>query len=118
MNVNRSFNDNWEPAVLADSVLAEGTWEYQGKVRHSVRLLRRTWDYTATDIPAIENAMSGSINCDYIDYAISEDGNVFFWEFKNEGGCTTSPHFSSVEGAKTHFLSYDRPSKIRWHADS
>ena len=118
MNVKRSFNDNWEPAVVADFVLAEGTWEYQGKVRHSVRLLRRTWDYTAADIQAIENAVSDSMNGDYIDYAISEDGNVFFWEFKNERGCTTSPHFSSVEAAKKHFSSYDGPSKIRWHANS
>lgn len=77
MGGERRFSDDWELVVLADRVLAEGTWTYQGKVQHSVRLLQRTWDYTSTEIEAIETAVSDSINGDYIDYAISDNGNVF-----------------------------------------
>lgn len=82
MGMKRKFSSDWEPVVLETSVLAEGTWTYQGKVEYRVRLLRRTWNYTSADIDAIEKAVSESINGDYIDYAISDEGNVFFWEFE------------------------------------
>lgn len=115
MGMKRRFSSDWEPVVLETSVLAEGTWTYQGKVEYSVRLVRRTWDYTSADIDATEKAVSESINGDYIDYAISDEGNVFFWEFRDKGGCTTSPHFASVEAANTHFSTYAGPSKIHWY---
>ena len=111
------FKDDWEPVVLADRVLAEGSWTYQGVVLHQVRLLQRTWNYTSADIEAIEVAVADGINIDYIDYAISEDGNVFFWEFRTGDSYTTSPHFSSFEAAKGHFSTYPGPSQIRWYFD-
>lgn len=117
MGRERSFKDDWEPVVLADRVLAEGTWTYQGMVRHQVRLLQRTWDYTSADIEAIEVAVADGINIDYIDYAISADGSVFFWEFRAGDGYTTSPHFSSLEAAKAHFSTYAGLSKISWYID-
>lgn len=117
MSRGRRFSDDWEPVVLADQVLAEGIWTYQGKVRYSVRLLQRTWDYTSADIDAIESAVCDSINNDYIDYAISEDGNVFFWEFRARGNCTESAHFSSMEAAERHFSTYAGTSELRWYVD-
>lgn len=115
MSESGRFKDDWAPVVLADRVLAEGSWKYQGVVLHEVRLLQRTWDYTSADIEAIEVAAADETNIDYIDYAISEDGNVFFWEFRTQDSCTTSPHFSSFEAAKAHFSAYAGPSKIRWY---
>lgn len=109
------FREDWEPVVLADRVLADGTWTSQGSVEYNVRLLQRTWDYTSADIEAIEVAVADGINIDYIDYAISGDGNVFFWELRAGDGCTTSPHFSSFDAAKKHFSTCVGPSKIRWY---
>ena len=115
MAIQTRFSSDWEPIVLTDRVLAEGTWTYQGETKYSVRLLQRTWDYTAADIEAIEDAVSGSINEDYIEYAISDDGSVYFWEFTNDNGRTTSPHFPSMDAAKKHFSSYAGASEICWH---
>ena len=92
MSETGRFKDDWEPVVLADRVLADGSWKYQGVVLHQVRLLRRTWDYTPADIEAIEVAVADEINIDYIDYAISGDGNVFFWEGLSEILCA-GPEF-------------------------
>ena len=117
MSVGRRFSNDWEPTVLADRVLAEGTWWHQGAAQYSVRLLQRTWDYTSADIEAIEIAVSDGINADYIDYAISDDGDVFFWEFKARDSTTTSSHFSSFEAAREHFSTYAGPSKLRWYVD-
>ena len=117
LNFQRRFSNDWEPTVLADHVLAEGTWSYQGLEQHSVRLLQRTWDYSSDDIEAIEAAVAGTINDDYIDYAISNSGDVFFWEFRARGSCTTSPHFPSLEAARNHFSTYAGPSEIRWYVE-
>ena len=84
MRFQRRFSKDWEPTVLADRVLAEGTWWYQGVDEHSVRLLQRKWDYSSADIDAIEIAVAGTANDDYIDYAISDNGDVFFWELGRE----------------------------------
>lgn len=111
------FSSDWEPVVLTVRVLADGSWTFQGKVEYSVCLIQRTWDYTASDVQAIESAVSGSINEDYIDYAISDEGDVYFWEFTHQTGCTTSPHFSSMEAAKKHFSSYAGVSKICWYLE-
>ena len=117
MDETGRFKNDWEPVVLGDRVLAEGSWTYQGIVLHQVSLLQRTWNYTSADIEAIEVAVADEINIDYIDYAISEDGNVFFWEFRTGDRYTTSPHFSSFEAAKAHFSMYPGPSEIRWYFD-
>jgi hypothetical protein len=117
MRFQRRFSKGWEPTVLADRVLAEGTWWYQGVDKHSVRLLQRAWDYSSADIDAIEIAVAGTVNDDYIDYAISDSGDVFFWELRAQESCTTSTHFSSYEAARNHFSTYAGPSQIRWYVE-
>lgn len=107
------FDDSWEPSVLEQHVLATGTWLYQDVVAYSAQLIRQKWDYVAADIECIEANVHG-VNIDYLDYAIGEDGNVFFWIFNGPTGKHQSRKFPTYEAARVHIDTYAGTSTIVW----
>ena len=107
------FSSNWEPELLEEEVVAEGSWRYQDAVEYNARLVRRKWDYTSADIDKIESQVEG-IAADCLDYNIGEEGNVFFWVFEAESGKTLSRSFPSFELAKSHIYTYAGTAKVVW----
>lgn len=116
MTQSLRFNAQWEPAILEEEEMATGTWLYQDTVKYAARLIRRKWDYSASDIEDIEKNVPG-INIDYLDYAIGEDGNIFFWAFEGPTGKTQSSHFPTYTEALAHIATYAGTASIAWSAE-
>jgi hypothetical protein len=111
------FSGTWEPKRLSQEILAEGTYWYSGQVPYSLALVNERYDYTANDLEEIETHAHSIVVMDYIDYVISEEGEVFYWELSGPAGKTTSPTFGSMEAAKEHLKSYGR-TEVKWLAKS
>jgi len=93
--VKKMFTSGWEPTLLSEEVLASGVWFYDNKIPFNAKLLRQKYDYTSFDLPKIEVTVH-PYNLDYIDYSISDEGSVYFWQFEGQGRKSKSPTFSLI----------------------
>ena len=109
------FDGQWEPHLLDEQVLADGTWWYDGQVPYSVVLKRQRFDYSSDDLSHLESHLD-PVTLDYIDYAINSTGEVFIWFFSGPSGRSQSPSFSTLAEARAHIESYARV-EVRWLAE-
>ena len=111
--VKKMFTSGWEPTLLSEEVLASGVWFYDNKIPFNAKLLRQKYDYTSFDLPKIEVTVH-PYNLDYIDYSISDEGSVYFWQFEGQGRKSKSPTFSTYFAARDHINSYGTKYDISW----
>ncbi len=111
-SLSSRLNQDWEPTLLEEEVLAEGTWWYDGKVPYSISLKRQKFDYTAADVEAFGQRMH-EINMDYPDYSINSEGEIYVWFFVGPTGESRSSSLSSLEAAKRHVQTYGKV-EIDW----
>lgn len=103
--------------MLSRETLAEGTYWYDGLVPYSLVLVKERYDYTSNELEEIEEHANSIVVMDYVDYAINEQGEVFYWKFSGPVRQSTSPVFGSLEEAKDHLKSYGR-TEVKWPAKS
>ena len=107
------FHEKWQPSLVEEEVLAKGEWHYQGHEDYSIVLIRQKYDYTSFDLPLLAELLHPYFE-DYIDYAISDDGCLYFCRFSNNKQLTTSPTFSTYFSARDHLSTYEGPKTIEW----
>ncbi len=111
--VKNRFISEWEPTLLSEEILASGIWFYDDQIPFNAKLLRQKYDYTSFDLPAIEMAVH-PYNLDYIDYSISDEGFLYFWQFQGKGRKSKSPTFSTYFAARDHINTYGTKYDISW----
>ena len=112
MTGEQRFHAEWEPTLLQEEVLAEGTWWYDGEVPYSIVLKRERFDYTASDLDILETVLH-PVHVDYIDFAINPDGDLYAWYFAGPTGRSRSKSLSSLAEARDHLMSLGRVD-VRW----
>jgi len=111
--VKNRFTSEWEPTLLSEEILASGVWFYDDQIPFSAKLLKQKYDYTSFDLPEIEVTIH-PYNLDYIDYSISDEGFIYFWQFEGQGRKSKSPTFSTYFAARDHINSYGTKYDISW----
>lgn len=112
MNPLEHFGKGWQPAVLDEEQLAEGTWWYDGQVAHSIVLERQRLNYTAADVERF-GMFIHELDWDHPVYEITSDGDTYHWVIDGPQGPSSSSHFSSIDASMQHVKKYGRV-EIRW----
>lgn len=107
------FHPHWEPKILSSEVVAIGTWFYDNKAPYDAKLVKTKSNYTSLDLAELDELLEIPFH-DYLDFAVSDEGVSYHWEFSKDGAETTTHSFSTYYEARDHLNTYDSRYEISW----
>ncbi len=107
------FHPKWEAQVVDEQVVAIGVWHYQNEVTYKAKLMKQIWNYGSEDLVELDQILETPF-CDYIDFNISDEGVIYFWQFSGPTGETISPTFAAYFQARDHIDTYGYKHEISW----
>ena len=114
MKPEEHFGNDWRPEITAKETLAKGTWWYDGKVPHALKLEHLRLNYTSDDIANFEMFIH-ELDWEHPVGAVSANGDSYQWVFDGPTGHSSSPCFDSIDAAKEHVKKYGK-TDIKWNA--
>ena len=109
----KKFESDWEPTLLNEEIVASGTWWYQDEIPYLAELIQQKYNYTSKDLVVLDETLKIP-NIDYINYEISDEGIIYFWQFTNGKNKTFSDSFSTYFSARDHINTYGQKYEIKW----
>ena len=103
------FPASWEPALQHETIVASGKWHYQNAFPYTAELVRQVWNYTSFDLLELYE-----LPFDDVDFAVSDEGVLYFWRFTGNGRTHYSDSFSTYFRARDHLETYGYQYQIDW----
>jgi hypothetical protein len=113
MDPLKRFGEGWQPRVIGEERLAEGTWWYEGLVPYSIVLKRQRLNYTAEDVARFGGFIH-MLDWNHPVHPLTPEGVTYLWAFAGPTGQTQSPYFTGVDDAAQHLQTYVGRTEIRW----